>query len=666
MAVVNSASGAESLAGTGSADVFTYDAVADSTKANPDTITFSRSQGDKIDLDAVPLTGGGAPASLTFLGQNYGGSQAYGIWQWDAVDGGQLRIDTTGDGLADMAIKITNPDVVFTVDHFILGGSVGGGGTGNQTLTGTSGADTLTGGVGNDTLSGLGGNDSLTGGDGNDNITGSSGVDTISGGNGNDTINGGTGLDTMTGGAGADVFVFANGDGGSVEPHDTITDFVVGTDKIQLPSGYSFIDSEADGANFYVEYSVAGENSTNWIHLEGVGTLSAAQIAALTNPGGTPPPAPAPTGGTSGNDTLTGTSGADSLSGLAGNDSISGLAGADNLQGGAGVDTLLGGDNDDILDGGTGIDTMTGGNGADNFVFVANDGGSVEPHDTITDFVIGTDRLTLPGSIRATEDAGSDMYVAYGSVSTDWILLQGIGSLTATQLAQLTDPTASGPPPTGGGNDLPPHTVVIHDTFDNGSSDFGHFTNRWQETAHFFDGSDGGISVTSRVSGPDNGGAMFQGAGLGYGIFEFDFQASAYEAPGPYALLWPQTGVWPGPELDVVERDPGGQVYTAIHYDSQPGVDAYPADNGFDIYHYPSDVSLADRHTYAMNWQQDYIDMYVDGSLVNHITNNVPLDAAHGGENSLPGIGQLIDWVIGYQSGDNVSYLYDFKYSVVA
>jgi Ca2+-binding RTX toxin-like protein len=84
-------------------------------------------------------------------------------------------------------------------------------------INGTNTANTLNGGAENDSISGLAGND------------------TINGGAGNDTINGGPGIDVMTGGAGADVFVFASGDGGNVEPHDRITDFQVGTDRLQLP-----------------------------------------------------------------------------------------------------------------------------------------------------------------------------------------------------------------------------------------------------------------------------------------------------------------------------------------------------------------------------------------------------------------------------------------------
>jgi Ca2+-binding RTX toxin-like protein len=89
----------------------------------------------------------------------------------------------------------------------------GGGGA-------TEGDDTLTGTTRNDTLNGLGGNDVLYG---------LAGVDNLNGGAGNDILRGGLGADVLTGGAGSDLFVFESS-GGS----DRITDFVSGTDKIDL------------------------------------------------------------------------------------------------------------------------------------------------------------------------------------------------------------------------------------------------------------------------------------------------------------------------------------------------------------------------------------------------------------------------------------------------
>ena len=81
----------------------------------------------------------------------------------------------------------------------------------------------------NDVINGQGGNDVLRGLSGNDVLRGDAGNDVLDGGTGNDRLDGGTGSDRLTGGSGADTFVFARGYG-----QDTVTDFVSGTDKIDL------------------------------------------------------------------------------------------------------------------------------------------------------------------------------------------------------------------------------------------------------------------------------------------------------------------------------------------------------------------------------------------------------------------------------------------------
>jgi Ca2+-binding RTX toxin-like protein len=65
----------------------------------------------------------------------------------------------------------------------------------------------------------------------NDTLIGGMGRDTLLGGAGDDFLAGGLGLDTLTGGAGSDTFRF----GGNTET-DRITDFMSGTDRIELDS----------------------------------------------------------------------------------------------------------------------------------------------------------------------------------------------------------------------------------------------------------------------------------------------------------------------------------------------------------------------------------------------------------------------------------------------
>jgi Ca2+-binding RTX toxin-like protein len=94
--------------------------------------------------------------------------------------------------------------------------------------------------------------------------------------------------------------------------------------------------------------------------------------------------------GTADNNTLIAGAGADSITGLAGNDV---------LNGGAGNDTLVGG---------LGDDQLTGGDGQDRFVFESaiKNGGNV---DTVTDFVSGSDKIALAGSIFTALRGDTDL-----------------------------------------------------------------------------------------------------------------------------------------------------------------------------------------------------------------------------------------------------------------
>jgi Ca2+-binding RTX toxin-like protein len=107
------------------------------------------------------------------------------------------------------------------------------GGLGNDELRGGQEHDVIFSGQGNDQVFGALGNDELRGGLGNDTISAGQGNDSLFGGADNDLLQGRLGNDTLTGGAGTDMFWF-NASG--TADADTIMDFVVGTDKIQLDS----------------------------------------------------------------------------------------------------------------------------------------------------------------------------------------------------------------------------------------------------------------------------------------------------------------------------------------------------------------------------------------------------------------------------------------------
>jgi serralysin len=101
-----------------------------------------------------------------------------------------------------------------------------------------------------ETAIGGSGNDTLVANDSGCTLIGGAGNDTLIGGAGNDRLVGGTGVDTMTGGGGADTFVFLLGDSPASGQHDRITDFVSGTDHIDL-SGIDAISSASAYDPFY-------------------------------------------------------------------------------------------------------------------------------------------------------------------------------------------------------------------------------------------------------------------------------------------------------------------------------------------------------------------------------------------------------------------------------
>ncbi|WP_190241695.1 M10 family metallopeptidase C-terminal domain-containing protein [Bradyrhizobium algeriense] len=87
------------------------------------------------------------------------------------------------------------------------------------------------------------GNDRLIANDSGCTLSGGDGSDTLTGGAGSDNLIGGSGIDNLTGGGSGDTFVFllANSSATSGQ-HDRITDFISGTDRIDL-SGWDAISS---------------------------------------------------------------------------------------------------------------------------------------------------------------------------------------------------------------------------------------------------------------------------------------------------------------------------------------------------------------------------------------------------------------------------------------
>jgi Ca2+-binding RTX toxin-like protein len=216
--------GADTLIGGAGSDVFRLTAATDSATSAPDIIVDFVSGTDKIALN---------------------GATGYHL----------LRSYTLAAG-ADAVAKVANTITAIEADTrlsdaavFLTDGSNGwiyvkGAGTGTSyagtlvTLAGVTTAPQLA-----DFL-GIEGEITI-GTAGADILTGSSGSDVLLGGDGNDTLTGGGGSDTLAGGNGGDVFRLTAGTDSTSGATDVITDFVAGTDKIDLvgAAGYRLLRS---------------------------------------------------------------------------------------------------------------------------------------------------------------------------------------------------------------------------------------------------------------------------------------------------------------------------------------------------------------------------------------------------------------------------------------
>jgi hypothetical protein len=137
-----------------------------------------------------------------------GDDQLIGEAGADALNGG-AGADTVDYSAASVPLTISidgqandgargERDAVATDVENIVGGS------GNDSITGSTAANDLDGGTGNDSIIGGGGDDAIDGGTGNDSIIGGSGNDAVDGGIGNDSLVGGVGDDVIDGGTGND------------------------------------------------------------------------------------------------------------------------------------------------------------------------------------------------------------------------------------------------------------------------------------------------------------------------------------------------------------------------------------------------------------------------------------------------------------------------------
>jgi len=292
----------------------------------------------------------------------------------------------------------------------------------------------------------------LTGTSGNDILQGHNGDDRVEAGDGDDILRDGPGSDVLTGGAGVDLFILS-ADGSA----DTITDFTLGEDKIDLSLwpmlrdiSQLFISLQSDGMRIVYGDEVLNVQSADgapidYRELPTIDLIGASRLPVNITPGYPGPATPAPAlggeptttpvdqggannmltplqqikssnldqlrstmnaaegsrsdgiviNGRDAAEDLTGSDGFDLIFAGGGNDTVQGLAGDDTLFGRAGDDALDGGDGADTLFGGAGADTIEGGNGQDRL-----DGGA------------GADRLDGNGGDDVLYGrAGADIFI---------------------------------------------------------------------------------------------------------------------------------------------------------------------------------------------------------------------------------------------------------------
>jgi beta-glucanase (GH16 family) len=194
--------------------------------------------------------------------------------------------------------------------------------------------------------------------------------------------------------------------------------------------------------------------------------------------------------------------------------------------------------------------------------------------------------------------------------------------------------------------------VVVKESFDTGKGLFGHSWGPGVDTS-----IKGLLTIRSTADDQDSG-AMVRPAGaekgFGYGLYSFTLDTEGHI--GAYALLWPSTDKWPGPEMDVLEIHKDGTPYSTVHRKNADGKDAFTSYN-------MNGVDETQVHTYSLLWEEGRLTGFVDGKQIWTTTVNVPKDFAHGGENAAPGIGVQTHWNGGALDGKNWITAYEFSYA---
>lgn len=290
--ILDGGTGSDTLVGGLGDDVLVInssgDVVTEAAGQGTDTVNSSITYTLGSDVENLTLTGSsginGIGNSLAnIISGNSGNNSLSGGDGNDTLDGG-LGNDSLVGGNGNDLLSYLSATSAVSISLGSTGPTLGGGASGdivtgferyqgsnlNDTLTGWSTADVLWGGGGNDTLGGGDGNDTLSGQAGDDSLLGGGGDDALTGAAGTDALTGELGADALTGGAGSDTFYFNNVSESSTPSFDTITDFVSGTDQIDLGNIDAKTDVSFDQAFTFIGAAVFSNTSGQLRYADGM------------------------------------------------------------------------------------------------------------------------------------------------------------------------------------------------------------------------------------------------------------------------------------------------------------------------------------------------------------------------------------------------------------
>ncbi|MDI1295694.1 MAG: calcium-binding protein [bacterium] len=423
--------------------------------STPYTITVTGAA-SMIDISGWTLTGYDMRDTVVLLGSalatQYIGSNGYDRVSYAASSAGITAsllgsANNSGDATGDTYVNIEQLEGTAFADR----------------LTGNGTTNWLYGGDGTDTLYGLGGNDYLHGEGGDDVLDGGAGADYLNGGDGFDIVSYQfaaapimRSLETSAGSGDAtgDVLISIEGLTGSafgdiLSGNSFANDWMYGAGGNDWIVGFDGNDTLLGGGGDDVLNGGAGADSLDGGDGIDVAWYREASTGVALNliTGGT--------GGEAQGDSFVG------IENVWGSDFDDVLTGADvsgQVYGFGGRDTLTGGAGNDVIYGGEGEDILTGGGGADSFYLL---NWQTEGGDQITDFVSGTDKITLSSFWYGIPTSGAPI----NATEADFVTDNHIFSYRPTFLWNEADASLKFDP--DGLGDTPVYALV---TFSSGTS----------------------------------------------------------------------------------------------------------------------------------------------------------------------------------------------------